>query len=71
MGKLKTTKMIYGRASVGTDAYKKSLSSKRSKCNDQKRHRNYHPVMNLTWRERLIQWLKKVERCLLNYIKRI
>ena len=36
MGKLKTTKMVYGRAMVGTDAYKKNLSSKRSKRSDQK-----------------------------------
>ena len=44
MGKLKTTKMVYGRAMVGTDAYKKNLSSKRSKCSDQKRKRNYRPA---------------------------
>lgn len=37
MGKLKTTKMVYGRAMVGTDAYKKNLSSKRSRRSDQKR----------------------------------
>lgn len=37
MGKLKMTKMVYGRAMVGTDAYKKNLSSKRSRRSDQKR----------------------------------
>ena len=74
MGKLKTTKMVYGRAMVGTDAYKKNLSSKRSRCSDQKRKRNYRSAAiktNLTWQEKLIQWLKKVECWFLDYIERI
>ena len=74
MGKLKTTKIVYGRAMVGTDAYKKNLSSKRSKRNDQKKNRNCCSVTiktNLTWQEKLIQWLKKVECWFLDYIERI
>ena len=74
MGKLKTTKIVYGRAMVGTDAYKKNLSSKRSKRNDQKKNRNCRSVAiktNLTWQEKLIQWLKKVECWFLDYIERI
>ena len=74
MGKLKTTKIVYGRAMIGTDAYKKNLSSKRSKCNDQKKNRNCRSVAiktNLTWQEKLIQWLKKVECWFLDYIERI
>ena len=72
MGKLKTTKMVYGRAMVGTDAYKKNLSSKRSKRNDQKKNRNCRSVAiktNLTWQEKLIQWLKKVKCWFLDYMK--
>ena len=64
MGKLKTTKMVYGRAMVGTDAYKKNLSSKRSRRSDQKRKRNYHSAAiktNLTWKQKLIRWFKKIE----------
>lgn len=52
MGKLKMTNIVYGRAMVGTDAYKKNLSSKRSKCNDQKRKRNYRSATiktSLNW----------------------
>ena len=74
MGKLKTTKMVYGRAMVGTDAYKKNLSSKRSKRSDQKRKRNYHSATiktNLTWKQKLIRWLEKIERWFLDYIERI
>ena len=73
MGKLKTTKMVYGRAMVGTDAYKKNLSSKRSKRSDQKRKRNYHSAAiktNLTWKQKLIRWFKKIERWFLNYFER-
>ena len=74
MVKLKTTKMVYGRAMVGTDAYKKNLSSKRSKRSDQKRKRNYHSVAiktNLTWEQKLIRWFEKIECWFLDYIKRI
>ena len=73
MGKLKTTKMVYGRAMVGTDAYKKNLSSKRSKCSDQKRKRNYHSAAiktNLTWEQKLIRWFEKTEHWFLDYIER-
>ena len=73
MGKLKMTKIVYGRAMVGTDAYKKNLSSKRSKCNDQKRKRKYRPAAiktNLTWEQKLIRWFEKIERCFLNYFER-
>lgn len=52
MSKLKMTKIVYGRAMVGTDAYKKNLSSKCSKCNDQKRKRNYRSATiktSLNW----------------------
>lgn len=74
MGKLKMTKMIYGRASVGTDAYKKNLSSKRSKCSDQKRKRNYRSAAiktNLTWEQKLIQWFETIEQWFLDYFERI
>ena len=73
MGKLKTTKIVYGRAMIGTDAYKKNLSSKRSKCNDQKKNRNCRSVAiktNLTWQEKLIQWFEKIERWFLDYFER-
>ena len=72
MGKLKTTKIVYGRAMIGTDAYKKNLSSKHSKRNDQKKNRNCRSVAiktDLTWQEKLIQWLKKVECWFLDYMK--
>ena len=72
MSKLKITKMVYGRPMVGTDAYKKNLSSKRSKRNDQKKNRNCRSVAiktNLTWQEKLIQWLKKVECWFLDYLE--
>lgn len=72
MGKLKMTKIVYGRAMVGTDAYKKNLSSKRSKCNDQKRKRNYRPVAiktNLNWEQKLIRCFKKIEYWFLNYLE--
>ena len=74
MGKLKTTKIVYGRAMVGTDAYKKNLSSKRSKRNDQKRKRNYRSAAiktNLTWEQKLIRWFEKIECWFLDYIERI
>ena len=74
MGKLKMTKMVYGRASVGTDAYKKNLSSKRSKCSDQKRKRNYRSAAiktNLTWEQKLIQWFETIEQWFLDYFERI
>ena len=74
MGKLKTTKMVYGRAMVGTDAYKKNLSSKRSRRSDQKRKRNYRSAAiktNLTWEQKLIRWFEKIECWFLDYIKRI
>ena len=73
MGKLKTTKIVYGRAMIGTDAYKKNLSSKRSKRNDQKRKRNYHSAAiktNLTWEQKLIRWFEKIECWFLNYFER-
>lgn len=72
MGKLKMTKMVYGRASVGTDAYKKNLSSKRSKCSDQKRKRNRSAAIktNLTWEQKLIRWFDKIERWFLDYFER-
>ena len=72
MSKLKITKMVYGRPMVGTDVYKKNLSSKRSKRNDQKKNRNCRSVAiktNLTWQEKLIQWLKKAECWFLDYMK--
>ena len=74
MGKLKTTKIIYGRAMVGTDAYKKNLSSKRSRRSDQKRKRNYHSAAiktNLTWKQKLIRWFEKIGCWFLDYIERI
>ena len=74
MGKLKMTKMVYGRAMVGTDAYKKNLSSKRSKRSDQKRKRNYRPAAiktNLTLEQKLIRCFEKIECWFLNYIERI
>ena len=74
MGKLKTTKMVYGRAMVGTDAYKKNLSSKRSKRSDQKRKRNYHSAAiktNLMWEQKLIRLFEKIECWFLDYIERI
>ena len=73
MGKLKMTKMVCGRASVGTDAYKKNLSSKRSKCSDQKRKQNYRSAAiktNLTWEQKLIRWFDKIERWFLDYFER-
>lgn len=73
MGKLKMTKMVYGRASVGTSAYKKSLSSKRSKCSDQKKKRNHRSAAiktNLTWEQKLIQWFETIERWFLDYFER-
>lgn len=73
MGKLKTTKIVYGRAMVGTDAYKKNLSSKRSKRNDQKKNWNYRSAAiktNLTWEQKLIRWFEKIERWFLNYSER-
>lgn len=72
MGKLKTTKLVYARPTVGTSAYKKNLSSKRSKCNDQKRKRNYHSAAikaNLTWEQKLIRWFEKVEKWFLDYFE--
>ena len=72
MSKLKITKMVYGRPMVGTDVYKKNLSSKRSKCSDQKRKRNYRPVAiktNLNWEQKLIRWFKKIECWLLDYLE--
>ena len=74
MGKLKTTKIVYGRAMIGTDAYKKNLSSKRSKRNEQKKNRNCRSVAiktNLTWQEKLIRWFEKIERWFLDYFERI
>ena len=74
MGKLKTTKIVYGRAMVGTNAYKKSLSSKRSKRNDQKKNRNYHSAAiktNLTWEQKLIRWFEKIECWFLDYFERL
>lgn len=74
MGKLKTTKIVYGRAMVGTDAYKKNLSSKRSRCSDHKRKRNYRSAAiktNLTWEQKLIQRFEKIERWFLDYFERI
>ena len=74
MGKLKTTKIVYGRAMIGTDAYKKNLSSKRSKRNDQKRKRDYRSAAiktNLTWKQKLIRWFEKIECWFLDYIERI
>ena len=73
MGKLKTTKIVYGRAMIGTDAYKKNLSSKRSKCSDQKRKRNYRSAAiktNLTWEQKLIRWFEKIGCWFLNYFER-
>lgn len=73
MGKLKMTKMVYGRASVGTDAYKKNLSSKRLKCSDQKRKRNCCSAAiktNLAWEQKLIRWFEKTERWFLDYFER-
>lgn len=73
MGKLKMTKMVYGRASVGTSAYKKSLSSKRSRCSDQKKKRNRRSAAiktNLTWEQKLIQWFETIERWFLDYFER-
>lgn len=73
MDKLKMTKMVYGRAMVGTDAYKKNLSSKRSKSSDQKRKRNYRPAAiktNLTWKQKLIRWFEKIEHWFLDYFER-
>ena len=64
MGKLKMTILIYGRSSVGSDAYKKNLSSKRSKCSDKKRKRNYCSTAiknNLTWEQKVIKWLETIE----------
>ena len=73
MGKLKTTKIVYGRAMIGTDAYKKNLSSKRSKRNDQKKNRNCRSAAiktNLTWKQKLIRWFEKIEYWFLNYFER-
>ena len=74
MGKLKTTKIVYGRAMIGTDAYKKNLSSKRSKRNDQKKNRNCRSAAiktNLTWEQKLIRLFEKIECWFLDYIERI
>ena len=72
MSKLKITKMVYGRPMVGTDVYKKNLSSKRSKCSDQKRKRNYRSAAiktNLNWEQKLIRWFKKIECWFLDYLE--
>ena len=72
MGKLKRTKIVDGRAMVATDAYKKNLASKRSKCSDQKRKRNYRPAAiktNLTWEQKLIRWFEKIECWFLDYLE--
>lgn len=72
MSKLKTTKIVYGRAMVGTDAYKKNLSSKRSKRNDQKKNRNYRSAViktNLNWEQKLIRWFEKIECRFLDYLE--
>ena len=74
MDKLQTTKIVYGRAMSGTDAYKENLSSKRSRRSDQKRKRNYHSAAiktNLTWEQKLIRWFEKIECWFLDYIERI
>ena len=72
MSKLKITKMVYGRPMVGTDVYKKNLSSKRSKCSDQKRKRKYRSAAiktNLTWKQKLIRWFEKIECWFLDYLE--
>lgn len=72
MSKLKMTKIVYGRAMVGTDAYKKNLSSKCSKCNDQKRKRNYRSATiktSLNWEQKLIRWFEKIECWFLDYLE--
>ena len=72
MGKLKTTKIVYGRAMIGTDAYKKNLSSKKNKKMNDKKKRNCHSAAiktNLTWEQKLIRWFEKIERWFLDYMK--